>query len=360
MDFGQNRAKIYSSLLELINHGIPCSLTIVTGTYGSTPQKPGSAAIIGEAGLISGTIGGGATENKVIQCAKGNISIHQSQLFNFDLHNDISAVNASICGGGMQILLDAQPEKSICVFQEIESSNRARIPGVLITGSIATGSGTVDIERYWITSLQSAVYGTLKPEIASVVSELLSVSGSENCRQLKLEKSGDEPVQIYFFERIDPLPMLIIAGAGHIGKALSHLGKLLGFEVIVWDDRQEYANPENLPDADQILSGSIEESFSEIELDANSYLVIVTRGHNQDALVLRHFIGSAARYVGMIGSKRKIIQVRDKFLGEGWATREQWDKIYTPVGLKINSTSVQEIAVSIAAQLILVRSTPNA
>ncbi|HAQ17973.1 MAG TPA: hypothetical protein DCR40_01920 [Prolixibacteraceae bacterium] len=360
MDFGRNRAKIYSSLLELISQGIPCSLTIVTGTYGSTPQKPGSAAIIGEAGLISGTIGGGATENAVIQSAKENIRVHQSQLFNFNLQNDISVTNASICGGGMQILLDAQPEKSISVFQEIESSNRARIPGVLITRSSDSGSGSIHIERHWITSVHSTGFDTLKPEIASVVSELLSDSGSGNCREFKPEKPEDGPAQTYFLERIDPLPRLVIAGAGHICKALSHLGKLLDFEVIVWDDRPEYANPENLPEADQILSGNVEEGFSEIELDANSYLVIVTRGHNQDAHVLKHFIGSAARYIGMIGSKRKIIQVRDKFLGEGWATREQWDKIYTPVGLQINSQSVQEIAVSIAAQLILVRGNANA
>jgi xanthine dehydrogenase accessory factor len=162
-------------------------------------------------------------------------------------------------------------------------------------------------------------------------------------------------MKLAFLESVVPLPQLIIAGAGHVGKAVSHLAKLLDFEVTVWDDRPEYANKTNLPDADKILSGKLDESIAKLKVAKDTYIVIVTRGHKNDAEVLRKFIGSDACYIGMIGSRRKIAQVCDTFLNNGWATIEQWEKIHTPIGLEIGSKTVQEIAVSIAAQLIQVR-----
>jgi len=151
------------------------------------------------------------------------------------------------------------------------------------------------------------------------------------------------------------LPRLIIAGAGHVGTALSHLGKLLDFEVTVWDDRVEFANKKHLPDAHRILSGSLDESLGKLKVDHDTFIVIVTHGHKNDADALRKFIASEAGYIGMIGSRRKVEFVRESFMKNGWATKEQWEKIYSPVGFKIQSKTVQEIAMSIAAQLIQVR-----
>ena len=156
-------------------------------------------------------------------------------------------------------------------------------------------------------------------------------------------------------ESVFPLPQLVIAGAGHIGKALSHLGNMLGFEVTVIDDRPEYANSENLPDASCIIVKDIGEAMQEIRKNDDTYVVIVTRGHKDDAAALRPCIGSALAYTGMIGSRKKIAAMRENFIEKGWATSEQWDTIYAPVGLDIKSQTVEEIAVSIAAQLVLVR-----
>jgi xanthine dehydrogenase accessory factor len=99
----------------------------------------------------------------------------------------------------------------------------------------------------------------------------------------------------------------------------------------------------------------LDETLGNLLIDRDSFIVIVTRGHKNDADVLRKFIGSGAGYIGMIGSGRKIAQVRESFLGNAWATPEQWNKIYTPIGLEIGSKTVQEIALSIAAQLVNVR-----
>jgi xanthine dehydrogenase accessory factor len=134
---------------------------------------------------------------------------------------------------------------------------------------------------------------------------------------------------------------------------------MLGFEVTVIDDRPEYANNENLPDASRIIVKDIGEAMQEISKNDDTYVVIVTRGHKDDAAALRPCIGSSLAYTGMIGSRKKIATIREDFIEKGWATSEQWDAIYAPVGLDIKSQTVEEIAVSIAAQLVLVRNGRN-
>jgi xanthine dehydrogenase accessory factor len=169
-------------------------------------------------------------------------------------------------------------------------------------------------------------------------------------------KNQESPLyELAFAEFINPLPRLVIAGAGHLGRALSHLGKLLDFEVTVIDDRPEYANIRNLPDADHIVAEDIGRSMAAVDTDTDTYCVIVTRGHNHDCEALRPLIGAGAAYVGMIGSHHKVAVMKKRFLNEGWATREQWDQIHAPVGIPIGSQTVQEIAVSIAAQLVEIR-----
>jgi len=177
---------------------------------------------------------------------------------------------------------------------------------------------------------------------------------AESSRMISLKENEAGFAGFAFLERILPKPALIIAGAGHIGQSLVHLGKYLGFEVTVWDDRPEYADQTRIPEADIVLSGAID-SLEKINIQDDSYLVIVTRGHKSDAEVLRKFVKTNAAYIGMIGSKAKVAQMKTSFFENGWATSEQWNRIYTPVGLKIGAQTVEEIAVSIAAQLVKVR-----
>ena len=159
-----------------------------------------------------------------------------------------------------------------------------------------------------------------------------------------------------FVEPVLPLPRLIIAGAGHVGRAVARLGKLLDFSVTVIDDRAEFANAENIPEADEIIVGAIGEAVGKIEDSVHNYFVIVTRGHQKDAEALMAALGRPAAYVGMIGSKRKIEVMRLESLESGLATKEEWSTVHAPIGLGIGSKTVEEIAVSIAAELVQVRS----
>jgi xanthine dehydrogenase accessory factor len=164
----------------------------------------------------------------------------------------------------------------------------------------------------------------------------------------------DRDVMVYL-EPVLPPPHLIIAGAGHIGKALTHLGKLLDFEVTVIDQRAEYANRANIPDADHLVADDIGQAMQKLKKTPDTYIVIVTHGHKHDADALRACIGSGAAYVGMIGSRKKISLMRKNSIEEKWATPRQWEQIHAPIGLPIRSESEQEIAIRIAAQLVLVR-----
>ncbi len=356
MDTAPKTKGIYLQLLDFIRNNKQCVLATVTGSHGSTPQKPGSSAIFDGKKLLAGTVGGGSVELSVGKIAAEAINSKKSGYFRFDLDNDISVADASICGGGMSILLDAVPEKHVKTFESMNESENSRVHGVLAT---LCGSGSPEcavMARYWITSENLNNFTELIPnEVITAATEMISNRNHDEFREIVIRDSDKDKEELAFLESGVPLPQLIIAGAGHVGKALSHLGKLLGFEVTVWDDRPEYANTTNLPDADKVLSGDLDESLGNIAADRDTYIVMVTRGHKKDADVLRKFIGSDAGYIGMIGSRKKIVLVRESFLKNGWATAEQWDKIHTPIGLEIGSITVQEIALSIAAQLVKVR-----
>jgi xanthine dehydrogenase accessory factor len=165
--------------------------------------------------------------------------------------------------------------------------------------------------------------------------------------------------RLIFLESVRPLPRLIIAGAGHVGRAVARLGSLLDWSVTVIDDRPEFANADNVPEADEIVVGDIGETVRKIEDSTENYFVIVTRGHQKDAEALRAAIGRPAAYIGLIGSRRKIEILHCEFLDRGWATADTWAKVHAPIGVEIGSKTVEEIAVSIAAELVLVRSKPK-
>jgi xanthine dehydrogenase accessory factor len=347
---------IYLKILDQQSEISNLVLATVTRTLGSTPQKPGSSALFCSKGLISGTVGGGIVEGKIRKVSANAIISKESGHFHFNLANDISNTEEAICGGQISVLVDANLQNSITVFEQVKQSVTKRIPGVLITMVTAYRENLVLINRYWMTdpckpSIPLNFYEKLEP----VVMSLIKAGNRSDYREMELTIPGEEPSSLFFLEPIFPPAELVIVGAGHIGKELSHLGSRLNFEVTVIDDRTEYANSENIPDADHLIVKDIGEALFELRKNNNIYVVIVTRGHKDDANALKNCIGSDLAYIGMIGSRNKIASMRINFVENGWASDKQWDMIHAPVGLDIKSQTVEEIAVSIAAQIILVR-----
>jgi xanthine dehydrogenase accessory factor len=156
-----------------------------------------------------------------------------------------------------------------------------------------------------------------------------------------------------FVEPILPQPTLYIFGGGHVSLGVARAANAAGFAVGVADDRQAFANAERFPMAGQLYA-TYEEAFAQIKPNASSYLLIVTRGHKDDMRVLAWAVRTQARYIGMIGSKRKVLSVYKALEKEGYAA-DEFERVHAPVGLDIGALSPEEIAVSITAELIAVR-----
>ena len=347
---------IYLKLLEHQSDISSMVLATVTRTNGSTPQKPGSSALFVGNGLISGTVGGGVVEGRVQKLALQAIVSKKSGHFMFNLANDISRKEEAICGGQISVLIDANLQNCLSVFEQLGRSINSRVPGVLLTMVTGLSEDEVLINRYWMTnSFKPPIPEEFLVKIEPVVSEIILYGDPSDYRELELSIPDEEPSSLFFLEPVFPQEQLVIAGAGHIGKTLAHLADMIDFEVTVIDDRPEYANSDNIPDADHIIVNDIGDYMKDLKKNSDTYVVIVTRGHKDDADALRPCIGSDLAYTGMIGSVNKIASMRVNFIKNGWATAKQWDMVHTPVGLDIRSRTVEEIAISIAAELVLVR-----
>jgi xanthine dehydrogenase accessory factor len=153
---------------------------------------------------------------------------------------------------------------------------------------------------------------------------------------------------------IEPIilePHLVILGAGHVGKMLSKLGRFTEFRVTVVDDREEFANRENIPDANDLRVKNFERAFEQMTIDRGTSIVVATRGHNHDLVAVKAALGTDAGYIGLLGSKRKKGLVRNA-LGEAGFSEQDIDRVIIPVGIDIGSVTPEEIAVSVMAQII--------
>jgi xanthine dehydrogenase accessory factor len=159
-------------------------------------------------------------------------------------------------------------------------------------------------------------------------------------------------------ECITPQPSALVFGGGHISKSLAKVLDLAGFKVSVIDDREAYANPERFPEAVAIHAEEYEDVFPKLTVNESTYIVIVTRGHRDDMRVLRWAVGTPARYVAMIGSKRKTIGVVKELEKEG-IPRAAFERVFAPMGLEIGAVSPEEIAISVGAEMIAVRRDPE-
>ncbi len=195
-----------------------------------------------------------------------------------------------------------------------------------------------------------------------VIQEALQAISDGKTRMLKYSlvdpKRGDVGIcggQVeVFVEPIVPAPLLVVVGGGHVGKAVAHLAKWLGFRVAVSDDRAEFCNPDAVPDADEFYNVPLEELPKYLNITPSTYLVLTTRGLMVDVPGLPALLDTPAAYIGVIGSKRRWIFARKKIIESG-IPEEKLAKVYSPIGLDINAETPEEIAVSIMAEVIMRR-----
>lgn len=339
---------IHRKLVELSDCGRPFALALILKADGSTPQKAGVKAIIDGTGKIWGTLGGGVVEANAQRHAREACQSGHPIVFDLHLADAYAKDAGPICGGSMRILIAPTASEYRQCYEQAADALKLRRQGVLLT-RVRNGQ-PVKVTTQWFAK-EAVPWDIGFPGAEAVCSCLdnetprLFVDNSEM-------PGGSTEVLV---EPVIPKPLLLIVGGGHVGQALSLQAILNGFDVMVMDDRPEFTNPVLFADDVRTRCGDIPKEVAGFPIDKDTYVVLVTRGHKQDAEALEACIHAPAAYVGMIGSRRKVAMIRKHFIESGLATEEAFNRVFAPIGLDIGAVTVPEIATSIMAQMIAVR-----
>jgi len=336
--------EIHRKIVELAETQHPFAVVQILQTQGSAPLKTGAKAIVECDGRLWGTVGGGSVEAEAQRRAMEACVSGQVWVFEFDLHGQHRRDQEPVCGGTMRLLINPLASQQIDIFRQIADTLQNRQRGILLTR--VTADSPTDLSLTWI------------PE--QVVSEYKRFPGRNrllSCLQGETpEWFTDQATQTEILaEPILPRPHLIIAGGGHVGLALARQAVLVDFEVTVVDDREEFIHAGSRIPGIHTCCGDMAMEVARLADAPDTYIVIVTRGHQHDAEVLEACLPLPVTYLGMIGSKRKIAVLRRDFIESGLTTAAEFDRIHAPIGLDIGSVTAAEIGASIVAQLIAVR-----
>jgi xanthine dehydrogenase accessory factor len=304
---------------------------------GSAPRSLGARMLLCADGGLRGTVGGGSLEGACINKAKDLFAGDASAETRFDLSATEAASQGMLCGGQVSVLLHRIDPGSLPLFEKLRQRLVQGEKPVLLTILPPPG---LPAEIISLTSLDTC-------SLPDAVREKIFQPGLRGPFLLTHEDQ-----EIFVDPLLDP-GTLHLAGAGHVAVATARLAAFAGFEVVVMDDRQEFANSHRFPKARKIrVLDSFENCLRSIRPD--DYIVIVTRGHMHDRVVLAQALRTPARYIGMIGSGRKRDAIYSSLRGDGF-TDADFKRVHCPVGLAIGAETPEEIAVSIIAQLIPVR-----
>ncbi len=339
--------KIAEAAIEQLNKESSFALAIILKSSGSTPREAGAAMLIRQDGSIAGSVGGGVMEAHIQRAAARIIKDGVSELTEYVLEQDDAASIGAVCGGRATILIDffdGGDPGCLPYFEQLLnaacSDERSYIAAVI------PHSGKLASRNHCLVS-GGELFGADGFD-AGVVSWLKDA----DCCRTAFNKL--DAYDVYLFP-IGTDGTAYIFGAGHCGQKLAHILYTVGFVTVVIDDRDAFANKTRIPEADElIVPESIEKPFDTIEFGSDSYIVIVTRGHMHDEIVLKRALRTNAGYIGMIGSKKKRETIFSHLLDDGY-TQEDINRVYSPIGIDIGAETPEEIAVSISAELIKVR-----
>jgi xanthine dehydrogenase accessory factor len=335
---------ILRTLTESVEVGRELVLCALVETRGSTPQKAGAWMLVFPDGSQCGTLGGGCVEAEVKQRALQALQTGQPEILTFQLDDNYGWDDGLICGGRMRVLAEplgmSQRREYFAAFRALVEQgdgcteavvlDAERLPGTPPTARVLFGPSGEVVARRRIETLPDPLVAQL-PNLAE--------------RPRPVTRGGVAYLPVL------PRCRLLIVGGGHVGHAVADLAAQADFDIWVLDDRERYANRDRFPAAERILVGDVGRTLSDLPIDHRTYCLIVTRGHSHDEEALYHLAERPARYVGMIGSKRKIRLIFDDLLAAG-ISAQALDRVHAPVGFHIGSQTVPEIAISIVAELI--------
>lgn len=317
-------------------------------TRGSTPQKAGALMLVYADGSQSGTLGGGCVEAEVKRQALAVLARGEPEVARFQLDSDYGWDDGLICGGRMQVLIEPLGgDSNRDYFDHLQRFVEA--------GSGVTEALVYDGDASRLPTPNAFLFDGDDTPVAALRGELAAVPELvlRNLRSLAERPRPYASAGIAYLP-ILPRCRLLIVGGGHVGKAVADLAADLDFDVWVADDRADIVSEERFPKADRRITGPVDQVLPQLEITPDTFCLIVTRGHNHDEEALYHLAERGARYVGLIGSRRKIRMIFDD-LREGGTSEEALQRVHAPVGIDIGSQTVPEIAVSICAELVAFR-----
>ena len=350
--------EIYQKIVELLHKDTLSVLATIIRQAGPSPRGVGAKCLIMHDGSFIGTVGGGIVEAKIIQAAKKVLNTGLPLRLSFSLRASDVAETDMLCGGDMEVFLEpVSPtfSSTISIFEKaLEVSSRGG-PGLLATLLDEKQWQQGEAPRIFLEKKGKPVRSLPKGhEMEKALSiKMDTVLEARLPLVLSLPDSSGNQIEV-FVEPIMGNPTLYVFGGGHVSSNIVPFASRVGFQVVVIDDRQEFADPKNFPDAREVRLLPFEDVTAKLPVEESSYLVIVTRGHVHDKTVLAQALKTDAKYIGMIGSTRKRDIIYKKLMEEGF-TRDELSRVHSPIGLEIGAETPEEIAVSIVAELIKIR-----
>lgn len=316
--------------VRALEAGTPAELVAVTEASGSTPRGAGAMMAVFPGGRALGTIGGGNVEYEAQRLAGELLERGGCAVRRFRFVQGEAASLGMVCGGDVTVR-----------FQYLPAGD-AQITAVL-RDLLSAGN----LDTWLVLNLRSGAMGTADrngfrhlehpPEEAAPLLQGRPAAAGD-WLAIPMVRAG----RVYIF------------GGGHVSRALVPAIAAVGFRPVVYDDRPEFADPALFPRAEAVLCGEFTEISRHIALTGDDYVVIMTRGHQADYEVLTQTLRSGVRYLGCIGSRRKLALCRERLLAAGFGA-EEYERVHAPIGLAIGAETPEEIAVSVAAELIAVR-----
>lgn len=330
---------------NLLASGQGLVLAVIVARSGSAPASIGTRMALLRDGTTIGTIGGGLLEAGTLNLAKKICLERKWALRDFHLNSEDASKAGMICGGNVRVLVhfvDAANPHDLGLYRAIASAVRENKKAWLITripGENETGPSLV---QCFYSEDGFSLGGLDKSTL-----ERIAAKGRMN-RAAQVVWGPER----YLVEPLGIKSTLFVFGAGHISRVLVPLCDMVGFKTTVLDDRREFADPEFFPAADRVVVvGHFNSAFNGLEVDENSSVVLVTRGHMHDMDLLAQALGTKAGYIGMIGSRNKREAIYRTLTSRGFTNRD-FERVHSPIGLDICAETPEEIAVSIVAELI--------
>lgn len=351
---------IYGEIVKSLDKGEKVALATLISRVGSAPRGAGAKYLVKGDGKALGSIGGGCVEAEVWQEAQQVIEKGRGKVLHFRLTSEQLAEGGLICGGDIDILLEPMRQEHSKIYQEISKIRQKGGSGVLATlisldSEVPDGQGSKMLFKGSGEKIGFLIHGESFERKVLEESESVLAGKIPRVIALKNEDRGFPWKEAeVLIEPVASEPTVYIFGGGHISQEVAPLAKRVGFKVVVIDDREIFSNRDRFPEADEVIVSDFDKCFDLLTIDDSSYIVIVTRGHLYDGVVLEQAVKTNACYIGMIGSKKKIWTLYQNLMNKG-VPKEVFDRVNAPIGLDINSETPEEIGVSIVAQLIRVR-----